>query len=136
MSHRSSPPAASTRTSTRLPPPTGSWKPSSNGSTSSGSCWRRGPRSAGLGRSAPRTRRALWSERRAGGRSDDSRRRCAGTHFFNPPRYLRLLELIPTPDTDPAVIAAVARVGDLLLGKGVVVAKDTPNFIGNHIGLY
>jgi len=72
----------------------------------------------------------------AEGRSDDFRRHCVGTHFFNPPRYLRLLELIPTPDTDPAVIAAVARVGDLLLGKGVVVAKDTPNFIGNHIGLY
>ena len=72
----------------------------------------------------------------AEGRSEDFRRHWIGTHFFNPPRYLRLLEAIPTPDTDPAVVAAVTRVGDLLLGKGVVIAKDTPNFIGNHIGLY
>ncbi len=72
----------------------------------------------------------------AEGRSDDFRRHWIGTHFFNPPRYLRLLEIIPTPDTDPAVVAAVTRVGDRLLGKGVVVARDTPNFIGNHIGLY
>ncbi len=72
----------------------------------------------------------------AEGRSDDFRRHWLGTHFFNPPRYLRLLELIPTAETDPAVIAAVTHVGDHLLGKGVVVAKDTPNFIGNHIALY
>ena len=72
----------------------------------------------------------------AEGRSDDFRRHWLGTHFFNPPRYLRLLELIPTAETDPAVIAAVTQVGDHLLGKGVVVAKDTPNFIGNHIALY
>jgi 3-hydroxyacyl-CoA dehydrogenase len=72
----------------------------------------------------------------AEGRSADFRRHWLGTHFFNPPRYLRLLEIIPTPDTDPAVVAEVTRVGDLLLGKGVVIAKDTPNFIGNHIGLY
>jgi 3-hydroxyacyl-CoA dehydrogenase len=72
----------------------------------------------------------------ADGRSADFRRHWIGTHFFNPPRYLRLLEIVPTPDTDPAVVAAVTRVADLLLGKGVVVAKDTPNFIGNHIALY
>ena len=72
----------------------------------------------------------------AEGRSEDFRRHWLGTHFFNPPRYLRLLEIIPTPETDPAVMAAVTRVGDLLLGKGVVIAKDTPNFIGNHIALY
>ncbi|MCC7034184.1 MAG: enoyl-CoA hydratase/isomerase family protein [Acidobacteria bacterium] len=72
----------------------------------------------------------------AEGRSEDFRRHWLGTHFFNPPRYLRLLELIPTPETDPAVLAAVTHVGDRLLGKGVVVAKDTPNFIGNHIALY
>ena len=72
----------------------------------------------------------------AEGRSDDFRRHWLGTHFFNPPRYLRLLEVIPTPETDAAVVAAVTRVGDRLLGKGVVVAKDTPNFIGNHIALY
>ncbi|MCA1563103.1 MAG: 3-hydroxyacyl-CoA dehydrogenase/enoyl-CoA hydratase family protein [Acidobacteria bacterium] len=59
-----------------------------------------------------------------------------GTHFFNPPRYLRLLELIPTPDTDREVLAAVSRFADRRLGKGVVIAKDTPNFIANHIGLF
>ncbi len=72
----------------------------------------------------------------AEGRSDDFRRHFLGTHFFNPPRYLRLLEVIPTPETDPAVVAAVSDFADRRLGKGVVVAKDTPNFIANHIGLY
>ena len=72
----------------------------------------------------------------AEGRSDDFRRHWLGTHFFNPPRYLRLLEIIPTTETDPAVVAAITRLGDHLLGKGVVAAKDTPNFIGNHIALY
>ena len=72
----------------------------------------------------------------AEGRSDDFRRHWLGTHFFNPPRYLRLLEVIPTPETDPAVIEAVAAFADHRLGKGVVVAKDTPNFIANHIALY
>ena len=72
----------------------------------------------------------------AEGRSDDFRRHWLGTHFFNPPRYLRLLELIPTPDTDPAVLAGVKAFADLHLGKGVVVAKDSPNFIGNHLALY
>ncbi len=72
----------------------------------------------------------------AEGRSDDFRRHWLGTHFFNPPRYLRLLELIPTPETDPAALDAVSRFADFALGKGVVVAKDTPNFIANHIGLY
>ena len=72
----------------------------------------------------------------AEGRSEDFRRHWLGTHFFNPPRYLRLLEIIPTEDTDPAVVAAISHFGDHTLGKGVVVAKDTPNFIGNHIALY
>jgi 3-hydroxyacyl-CoA dehydrogenase len=72
----------------------------------------------------------------AGERSDAFRRRWLGTHFFNPPRYLRLLELIPTADTDEAVVDAIASFADLRLGKGIVVAKDTPNFIGNRIGLY
>ena len=72
----------------------------------------------------------------AKGRSDDFRRHWLGTHFFNPPRYLRLLELIPTPDTNPAVLAGVAAFADRHLGKGVVVAKDSPNFIGNHLALY
>ena len=66
----------------------------------------------------------------------DVRRRWLGTHFFNPPRYLPLLELVPTSDTDPAVIATMSEFGDRTLGKGVVVAKDTPNFIANHIGLH
>jgi 3-hydroxyacyl-CoA dehydrogenase len=72
----------------------------------------------------------------AEGRSDDFRRHWLGTHFFNPPRYLRLLEIIPTPETDPSVVDAVAAFADHRLGKGVVVAKDTPNFIANHIALY
>ena len=72
----------------------------------------------------------------AEGRSDDFRKHWLGTHFFNPPRYLRLLEIIPTAETDPAVVAAMVRFGDHVLGKGVVIAKDTPNFIANHIGLY
>jgi len=72
----------------------------------------------------------------AEGRSEDFRKHWLGTHFFNPPRYLRLLEIIPTADTDPAVVAAMTRFGDHVLGKGVVIAKDTPNFIANHVGLY
>jgi 3-hydroxyacyl-CoA dehydrogenase len=72
----------------------------------------------------------------AEGRSDDFKRHWLGTHFFNPPRYLRLLELIPTADTGADVVAAVHRFADLHLGKGVVVAKDSPNFIGNHLALY
>jgi 3-hydroxyacyl-CoA dehydrogenase len=72
----------------------------------------------------------------ADGRSEAFRRHFLGTHFFNPPRYLKLVELIPTPETDPAILAEMAGVVDRRLGKGVVVAKDTPNFIGNHIGLY
>jgi 3-hydroxyacyl-CoA dehydrogenase len=72
----------------------------------------------------------------AEGFSDDFRRSWFGTHFFNPPRYMRLLELIPTPDADPALIAAVSHFCDVRLGKGVVMAKDTPNFIGNRIGTF
>lgn len=72
----------------------------------------------------------------AEGRSDDFRAHWLGTHFFNPPRYLRLLEIVPTAETDQRVIARITRFSDHTLGKGVVVAKDTPNFIGNHIALY
>jgi 3-hydroxyacyl-CoA dehydrogenase len=72
----------------------------------------------------------------AEGFSDDFRRSWFGTHFFNPPRYMRLLEIIPTPDTDRAAIDAVARFCDIHLGKGIVHAKDTPNFIGNRIGTF
>jgi len=72
----------------------------------------------------------------AEGRSPGFRQHFLGTHFFNPPRYLRLLEVIPTPDTDPAIVDAVVAFADRRLGKGVVVAKDTPNFIANHLGLF
>jgi len=72
----------------------------------------------------------------AEGRSPEFRRHFLGTHFFNPPRYLRLLEVIPTEDTDPDVVAWVSDVADRLLGKGVVRAKDTPNFIANRIGTF
>ena len=72
----------------------------------------------------------------AEGRSADFRRHLLGTHFFNPPRYLRLVEIIPTPDTDPGVVQRVSSFADHHLGKGVVLARDTPNFIANHIGLF
>ena len=72
----------------------------------------------------------------AEGFSDDFRKAWFGTHFFNPPRYMRLLELIPTPEADRAAIDAIAHFCDTRLGKGVVMAKDTPNFIGNRIGTF
>src|SRR6266446_5854156 len=72
----------------------------------------------------------------AEGFSDDFRRCWFGTHFFNPPRYMRLLEIIPTPETDRTVLDAVTWFADVRLGKGVVVAKDTPNFIANRIGTF
>ena len=72
----------------------------------------------------------------AEGFSDDFRRSWFGTHFFNPPRYMRLLELIPTADTDRAQIEAIAHFCDVQLGKGIVFAKDTPNFIANRIGTF
>lgn len=70
------------------------------------------------------------------GRSDDFQKHFLGTHFFNPPRYLKLLEIIPTSATDPAVTAYMKSFGENVLGKGVVLAKDTPNFIANRIGTY
>jgi 3-hydroxyacyl-CoA dehydrogenase len=72
----------------------------------------------------------------AEGFSDDFRRSWFGTHFFNPPRYMRLLELIPTPEADPALIETVAHFCDVQMGKDVVFAKDTPNFIANRIGTF
>ncbi len=66
----------------------------------------------------------------------EARRRFLATHFFNPPRYLKLLELVPGPDTDPDVVETMARFGEERLGKGIVHAKDTPNFIANRIGVY
>jgi len=70
------------------------------------------------------------------GFSNDFRRCWFGTHFFNPPRYMRLVEIIPTPETDRALLDAVSWFADVRLGKGVVVAKDTPNFIANRIGTF
>jgi 3-hydroxyacyl-CoA dehydrogenase len=68
----------------------------------------------------------------ADGRSDDFKAHFLGTHFFNPPRYLKLLEIIPTPDTSSAVLDYMVQFGRDVLGKGVVVCKDTPNFIANR----
>jgi 3-hydroxyacyl-CoA dehydrogenase len=72
----------------------------------------------------------------AEGFSEDFRRHWFGTHFFNPPRYMRLLEIIPTPDTDRAAMDSIAHFCDLRMGKGIVHAKDTPNFIANRIGVF
>ena len=72
----------------------------------------------------------------AEGRSDDFKKHFCGTHFFNPPRYLRLLEIIPTPHTDATVIDFLMHYGDLYLGKTTVLCKDTPAFIANRIGVY
>ncbi|WP_018921881.1 3-hydroxyacyl-CoA dehydrogenase/enoyl-CoA hydratase family protein [Salsuginibacillus kocurii] len=75
-------------------------------------------------------------EAMAEGRSEEFRSHFLGTHFFNPPRYLKLLEVIPTKDTNPEILAFMKKFGEETLGKGVVEAKDTPNFIGNRIGTY
>lgn len=72
----------------------------------------------------------------AEGRSEDFRKHFCGTHFFNPPRYLRLLEIIPTSFTDKAVVDFLVEYGDLYLGKTTVLCKDTPAFIANRIGVY
>src|SRR5690606_25357706 len=72
----------------------------------------------------------------AEGRSEDFRKNFCGTHFFNPPRYLRLLEIIPGPDTDADVVDFMMHYGDRFLGKTTVLCKDTPAFIGNRIGGY
>lgn len=68
--------------------------------------------------------------------SPEFKKRFLGTHFFNPPRYLHLLEIIPTADTDPAVVQLVSEVGDRILGKGIVVAHDVPGFAANRIGAW
>ena len=72
----------------------------------------------------------------AEGRSDDFKKHFCGTHFFNPPRYLRLLEVIPTQYTDPEVVKFFLYYGDLILGKTTVLCKDTPAFIANRIGVF
>lgn len=70
------------------------------------------------------------------GRTEDFKKNFLGLHFFNPPRYLRLLEVIPAPETDPELIEFIVRFGDLHLGKKMVVCKDTPAFIANRVGLF
>ena len=70
------------------------------------------------------------------GRSEDFQQHFCGTHFFNPPRYLKLLELIPSPKTSPEVMAFLEDYGQRFLGKTTVVCKDTPAFIANRIGVY
>jgi 3-hydroxyacyl-CoA dehydrogenase len=72
----------------------------------------------------------------AEGRSEDFKKHFLGTHFFNPPRYLRLLEIIPTEFTDASVTSFVMHFGDLYLGKTTVLCKDTPAFIANRIGVF
>lgn len=72
----------------------------------------------------------------AEGRSEDFRRHFMVTHFFNPVRYMRLLEMVPCEDTDPDLFQAMADFGEHVLGKGIVYAKDTPNFVGNRIGTF
>jgi 3-hydroxyacyl-CoA dehydrogenase len=69
----------------------------------------------------------------AEGRTPEFKQRFLGTHFFNPPRYLHLLEIIPTPETDPAVVSRMKEFAENVLGKGVVVCKDTPNFVANRM---
>jgi 3-hydroxyacyl-CoA dehydrogenase len=70
------------------------------------------------------------------GRGDPFKRRFLGMHFFNPPRYLHLLELIPTPDTAPEALAAARRFSEVVLGKGIVLARDVPGFVANRLGVY
>ena len=70
------------------------------------------------------------------GRSEDFRKYFAITHFFNPPRYMKLLEIVPGPDTLPEAVECLADVSERILGKGVVYAKDTPNFVANRIGIF
>jgi 3-hydroxyacyl-CoA dehydrogenase len=70
------------------------------------------------------------------GLSDDFRKHFLGTHFFNPPRYMRLLEIIPTEETLPEVVETMAAFGERTLGKGIVYCKDRPNFIANRIGVF
>jgi 3-hydroxyacyl-CoA dehydrogenase len=72
----------------------------------------------------------------AEGRSDDFKKHFCGTHFFNPPRYLRLLEIIPTPFTDPSIVEFLMDYGSLQLGKTTVLCKDTPAFIANRVGVF
>jgi hypothetical protein len=130
-----SPPAASTRTSTRSPPPTGSWRPSSSGSTSSSSSSRASTKCAAPAPSS--AQHVGHPDRRA--RRGPLRRlppALAGHALLQPAALPAPARDHPDAGDRPRSCASVTRFGDHLLGKGVVVAKDTPNFIGNHIALY
>ena len=70
------------------------------------------------------------------GRTEHFKQHFLGMHFFNPPRYLHLLELIPTPDTAPEVLESARRFSEVVLGKGIVIAKDVPGFVANRLGVY
>lgn len=70
------------------------------------------------------------------GRSEDFKKHFLGTHFFNPPRYLKLLEIIPTPSTDPGIVSFLMEYGERMLGKNTVLCKDTPAFIANRVGVF
>ena len=125
------------RPRSRSPAPTGSSRRSSSSSTSSGRCSRASRRCGAHDSIVSSNTSGIPIAALAEGRSAEFRRHWLGTHFFNPPRYLHLVEVIPTADTDPrGRRARVARLRDLRLGKGVVIAKDTPNFIANRIGLF
>ncbi|MCP4602956.1 MAG: 3-hydroxyacyl-CoA dehydrogenase/enoyl-CoA hydratase family protein [Proteobacteria bacterium] len=78
----------------------------------------------------------IFAEAMCEGRSETFRKHFAITHFFNPPRYMKLLEIVPGPDTLPEVTKALAEVCENRLGKGVVWAKDTPNFVANRVGIF
>ena len=114
----------------------GSSRPSPKNSKSSASFSSASKRCASRGRSSRRTLPACRFTLIAEGRSEDFQQHWAGTHFFNPPRYMKLVELIAGPKTRPEVLESLDEICDLRLGKGVVVAKDTPNFIANRIGTF
>jgi len=70
------------------------------------------------------------------GRSDAFKRQFLGTHYFNPPRYMHLLELIPTPYTAPETLAAIREFSERCMGKGIVLCKDVPGFVANRLGVF
>ena len=132
----SSPSAISKTTSRNSPTSTGSSKPSSRISIIKRALLRKVEAVRKPGTIVTTNTSGLPVGKIAEGFSDEFRWAWFGTHFFNPPRYMRLLEIIPTPEADRAAIDAVAHFCDVRLGKGVVIAKDTPNFIGNRIGTF
>ncbi len=122
--------------SAKSPIATGSWKRSPRIWRSSARCGRRWRRCASRSRSFRPTPAAFRCARSRKDSPPAFRKHFLGTHFFNPPRYLHLLEVIPGADTDPAILEFVSSFADRRLGKGVVPCKDTPNFIANRIGSF